>query len=113
MLKVRPSAAAAVSDLARAPAESSRPVVNFGQGELDFATPGHIKASAVEAPYCRQAQCRRRQARPFLDSRFQQGWRMHNLRLPEAALPDPYRAVHPDPTRGLPPAPEQPSEIDT
>lgn len=49
MSSVRPSATAAVSDLARALAEKGRTIVNLGEGELDFETPEHVKAVAIEA----------------------------------------------------------------
>lgn len=49
MSRVRPSATAAVSDLARSLAESGRSVINLGEGELDFETPDHVKDIAIEA----------------------------------------------------------------
>lgn len=49
MSRVRPSATAAVSDKARELTAAGRAIVNLGEGELDFDTPDHIKAVAIEA----------------------------------------------------------------
>ena len=49
MSAVGESPTAAVSDKARALVAAGRPVINLGEGELDFDTPDHIKAAAVEA----------------------------------------------------------------
>jgi aspartate/methionine/tyrosine aminotransferase len=46
---ITPSATLAVDAKAKALQAQGRPVIGFGAGEPDFATPGHIVAAAVEA----------------------------------------------------------------
>ncbi|TCV95176.1 pyridoxal phosphate-dependent aminotransferase [Biostraticola tofi] len=47
--RVRPSPTAAISDQVRALAQQGVDIINLGEGELDFDTPGHIKQAGIEA----------------------------------------------------------------
>ncbi|CAM3856890.1 pyridoxal phosphate-dependent aminotransferase [Klebsiella variicola] len=49
MQSVRPSPTAAISDQVRALEAAGKPVINLGEGELDFATPAHISYAGIEA----------------------------------------------------------------
>ncbi|ODN71222.1 pyridoxal phosphate-dependent aminotransferase [Methylobrevis pamukkalensis] len=49
MARVRPSPTAAISDTVRALAARGIPVINLGEGELDFDTPAPIKAAGIAA----------------------------------------------------------------
>jgi len=49
MQSVRPSPTAAISDQVRALEAAGKQVINLGEGELDFATPGHISYAGIEA----------------------------------------------------------------
>ena len=49
MQSVRPSPTAVISDQVRALEAAGKPVINLGEGELDFATPAHISYAGIEA----------------------------------------------------------------
>jgi len=49
MATVRESPTAAISVKARQLVAAGRPVINLGEGELDFDTPDHIKAAGIHA----------------------------------------------------------------
>lgn len=49
MSRVRPSPTAVISDQVRALTAAGRRVINLGEGELDFDTPGHVKEAGIEA----------------------------------------------------------------
>ena len=49
MQYVRPSPTAVISDQVRALEAAGKPVINLGEGELDFATPAHISYAGIEA----------------------------------------------------------------
>ena len=49
MQSVRPSPTAGISDQVRALEAAGKPVINLGEGELDFATPAHISYAGIEA----------------------------------------------------------------
>ncbi|MEB6444225.1 pyridoxal phosphate-dependent aminotransferase [Klebsiella variicola] len=49
MQSVRPSPTAVISDQVRALEAVGKPVINLGEGELDFATPAHISYAGIEA----------------------------------------------------------------
>lgn len=49
MQSVRPSPTAVISDQVRALEAAGKPVINLGEGELDFDTPAHISYAGIEA----------------------------------------------------------------
>lgn len=49
MQSVRPSPTAVISDQVRALEAAGKPVINLGEGVLDFATPAHISYAGIEA----------------------------------------------------------------
>ncbi|MCY0386165.1 pyridoxal phosphate-dependent aminotransferase [Robbsia sp. Bb-Pol-6] len=49
MRRVRPSPTAVISDKVRALLAQGKPVINLGEGELNFDTPAHIKRAGIAA----------------------------------------------------------------